>query len=429
MLTKLCAEQIQIRYSLDTPPIISDFSFEVCSGEIVGVIGPNGSGKSTLLRSLSRTLRPSAGKIFLGGQNLYTDYSARESAQQIAVVPQDSTVTLDFTVRDVVRMGRTPHLPHGPFATETAADERIVSEAMGAAGITDLACRAVPTLSGGERQRTILARALAQQPEALLLDEPTAHLDLRHQEEVMTLARSLAHLQKKAVVAVLHDLNLAAGYCDRLILMKEGSVFALGTPQQVLSPENLMEVYGTRAWVRPHPLSGRPFVLPLPLTSTSSKRGHHVHLICGGGTGAELMTLLHQQGYSVSVGGLNEGDPDAESALSLDIPFAREAPFSPLSGETVAGATRLGTAADRVLLTEVPFGPANLPNLQIALSLLRMGKPVACLQNSPADFRSRDFTGGEATCLWEQLLAEGAKPVESLQAAIGWVNSNVTISE
>lgn len=420
MLTKLCAEQIEIRYSFEALPIISDFSLEVCSGEFVGVIGPNGSGKSTLIRALSRTLRPSAGKVLLEDQDLYTDYSARESAQRIAVVPQDSSVTLDFTVRDIVRMGRAPHLPRSPFAAENEKDERIVSEAMVAAGIADLACRAVPTLSGGERQRAILARALAQEPDVLLLDEPTSHLDLRHQEEVMTLARSLAHTSQKAVLAVLHDLNLAAAHCDRLILMKAGGIFAQGTPHEVLIPENLLNVYGSRVWIRTHPLSGRPFVLPSLDTSASSKISLHVHLICGGGTGAELMTRLHQQGYTVTAGGLNEGDPDADSAQCLGIPFAREAPFSLISAETVAESLRLATAAEKVLLTEVPFGWANLPNLQAALTLLQMGKPVACVQEKASDFRCRDYTGGEATSLWEQLLSEGAKSMESLEAALEW---------
>jgi len=425
MPTRLTADGIHIRYTPDAPPVLTQFSLDVRPGVFLGVVGPNGSGKSTLVRALSRALRPASGAVLLGESDLYTDLSARQSARAIGVVPQETAVSLDFSVREVVRMGRAPHLPRRPFASETAEDERIVSEAMRAARVEELADRTVPTLSGGERQRVLFARALAQQPDVILLDEPTAHLDLRHQTETLTLARGLAHDGGKAVLAVLHDINLAAAYCDALVLLHAGRIVAQGPPEQVLTAANLQDVYGARVWVRPHPASGRPLVLTLPdlpdVAETPSAL--RVHVICGGGTGTRLLLALHGRGYGVTAAGLNEGDTDAEVAQMLDIPFAREASFSPLSPEALAEAARLAHSADVVLLTPVPFGRANLANLEAALALRRAGKPVLCLNDPDEDFAARDFTGGAAGTLWRELLASGAETAATPEAALRLLES------
>ncbi len=335
----LAARRMEIHYSRDAPAILKQFSLEVRPGNFVGVIGPNGSGKSTLVRALSRALRPVEGVVLLGGSDLYADISARASAQTIAVVPQDTQISLDFTVREIVRMGRAPHLPRRPFASETAQDEQIVSEALIAAHVAGLAERSVTTLSGGERQRVLVARALAQQPAVLLLDEPTAHLDLGHQAETLTLARDLAHRQGVAVLAALHDLNLAAAYCDQLVLLDQGRIAAQGTVEEVLTAEHLQSVYDAQVWIRRHPVTGRPLVLTLPELPPESEEpraSRRVHVICGGGTGAGLLLALRQRGWIVTAGGLNDGDSDAEAANMLGVSFAREAAFSPLSEATQA---------------------------------------------------------------------------------------------
>ena len=165
MPTRLTAWNILVQYASEIPPVLSEFSLEIEPGIFVGVIGPNGSGKSTLVRALSRALKPAGGAVLLNTQDLYTEHTARDSAQNIGVVPQDTSISLDFSVREVVRMGRAPHLPVRPFASESADDERIVTDALRAVRVEDLAERAVTTLSGGERQRVLFARALAQQPE------------------------------------------------------------------------------------------------------------------------------------------------------------------------------------------------------------------------------------------------------------------------
>ena len=429
MPTRLHADKLRIQYAPDAPPVLRGFSLDVRPGLFVGIVGPNGSGKSTLVRALSRALRPSQGTVLLDEDDLYRRLSARDAARAISVVPQDTTVSLDFSVREVVRMGRAPHLPRRPFASETAQDERIVSDAMRAARVEDLVDRAVTTLSGGERQRVLFARALAQQPDVILLDEPTAHLDLRHQTETLTLARDLAHAQGKAVLAVLHDVNLAAAFCDFLVLLHAGQIVAQGTPDQVLTAENLQAVYGARVWIRRHPASGRPLILSLPELPVAAPEGaqaSRVHVICGGGTGTGLLLALHSRGYPMTVGGLNEGDTDAEAAEMLGIPFAREVSFSSLSEDVLREAACLAQSADSVVLTDVPFGRANVANLEAALALRRVGKPVLCLQDPQADFAARDFTGGIAGKLWQKLQAEGAEMLPSQDAIQDLLESRIT---
>ncbi len=433
MTRRLEAQKIQVQYDLEASPALSQITLALVPGTFTGIVGPNGSGKSSLIRALSRTLKPSDGAVLLDELDLYAAHSARASAQAIGVVPQDTTVSLDFSVREMVRMGRAPHLPARPFATESAADEQVVTQALRDARVEDLADRPVTTLSGGERQRVLLARALAQQPDVLLLDEPTASLDLRHQSETLTLARHLAHSGGRAVLAVLHDVNLAAAYCDTLVLLNRGRIAASGTPEEVLTTENVQAVYNARVWVRPHPATGRPLVLPLPEApyASASPRARtsrpRVHIICGGGTGAGLLVALHDLEFPLSAACLHAGDTDADAAERLAVPFAREPAFSLLSYAALEQAALLAQSADVVLLTSVPIGRVNLANLEAALSLRRAGKPVLCL--SPEDFAARDFTGGAAKKLWAALVAEGAILLPTLASVLGhlenWNRSEV----
>ena len=266
----LSTQRARISYASDAPPVLDDVSGCVWPGVLTGVLGPNGSGKSTLVRTLSRVLRPQSGAVLLdetdtdAPRNLYRDRTARDAARNIGVVPQSASVQMEFTVREIVAMGRAPHQSTRLFAPPDPRDAVLVAEAMAVAGVTELAGRTASELSGGEWQRVLLARALAQDTDVLLLDEPTAHLDLRHQQDVLALARRLAHDQHKAVLAVLHDLNLAAAYCDYLYVLHGGRVAAEGTPTDVLTPALLRDVYGVRAAILPHPLTGRPLVLTLP---------------------------------------------------------------------------------------------------------------------------------------------------------------------
>lgn len=256
--TVLSCERVSFAYG--AVEVLSAISCEVAAGEILGLLGPNGSGKSTLVRLMSGVRVPRVGRVTYDGRDLRT-YSRDELARAIAVVPQETVIELPFSVLEVVLMGRSPYL--GKFGFESAHDLVVAQRAMEQTGVASLATREVHALSGGERQRVILARALAQEPRILLLDEPTAFLDIKHQVAVYDLIKQLSREQGLAVVAILHDLNLAALYCDRLALLKAGRVFCQGTPDQVLTYVNIKAVYETEVYIDLNDITGKVQVLPL----------------------------------------------------------------------------------------------------------------------------------------------------------------------
>src|SRR5580704_17681538 len=225
----LRVDKIVLGYGRQAPAIIRGLSLTLEPGEVVGVVGPNRSGKSTLVRALTRVLAPLAGTVLLDGRDLYTATAARDSARSIAAVPQSTTIAFDFTVREVVEMGRTAHRSPSPFGG-APDDSAVVDEAMRQTDVAQLAGRIASTLSGGELQRVILARALAQEPDILMLDEPTSSLDLLHQTRVLRLVQKLTKERGMASLVVLHDLNLAASCADRLLMMAAGKTIAIGAP-------------------------------------------------------------------------------------------------------------------------------------------------------------------------------------------------------
>lgn len=222
--------------------IINDVTIEVRPGEFVGLIGPNGSGKSTLLKAVYRILRKYSGDIVIDGSEL-RNVSIHDSALKTSVVPQHTYSPFDFTVKEVVLMGRAPHKKSMEF--DNKEDYDIANECLNKVGMRDFAERNFSTLSGGEQQRIILARAMAQRTPCMILDEPTNHLDIKYQLQLMDVVKSL----NLTVLSALHDLNIAAEYCDRLYMLKDGKVVRSGTPEEVLTPENIMEVYGAKAYV------------------------------------------------------------------------------------------------------------------------------------------------------------------------------------
>jgi iron complex transport system ATP-binding protein len=243
----------RVRFSQDGQESLCDIHFQVAAGELVGLIGPNGAGKSTLLKVLGGLWSGAKGEIRLLDQPLRA-YSPREVARIIAQVPQSTTIDFPFTVRQIVLMGRNPHLSR--FQLETEQDRHIADESMRRAEIFDLADRMIGTLSGGERQRALIARALTQEPRLLLLDEPTANLDIRHQLDILRLVRVLTHDQQLGAVAAVHDLELAARFCDRLVLLHEGTILTEGQPDTVLTPDHLRTAYHVDARPYPDPITG-----------------------------------------------------------------------------------------------------------------------------------------------------------------------------
>ncbi|ATL28068.1 ABC transporter (iron.B12.siderophore.hemin), ATP-binding component [Streptomyces formicae] len=246
-----------ISYEIDGRRLVDGVDLTAAPGETVGVVGPNGSGKTTLLRCVYGTLRASGGRALLDGDDLGA-MSAKARARRLATVPQDGQAAFELTVEQVVAMGRSPHKRF--WEADTAADEELVRAALDRVGVAALAHRAFPSLSGGERQRALMARALVQRPTLVVLDEPTNHLDIRYQLEILSLVRDLGTTNLLA----LHDLNLAAYYCDRLYVLDGGRLVASGAPKEVLTAELLATVYGVTAEVSTHPVTGAPNVVYLP---------------------------------------------------------------------------------------------------------------------------------------------------------------------
>lgn len=256
-----------ITLGYDKQIILKEISLSAYRGELLGIIGPNGSGKSTLLRGICRILSPSVGRILIDEQDI-TNISREELARLVAVVPQTPNLPDTFTAFEIVLMGRTPHLKR--FRFESQNDFDIAWWAMDITRTQEIAERKMDEISGGQKQLLTIARALAQEPQLILLDEPTAHLDINHQIETLDFVRDLCHERNLAAVAVLHDLNLAAQYCDRLALLNNGIIFAEGTPHEVITKENIQEVYGALVFISPHPVNKLPSTLIMPSNPRSS---------------------------------------------------------------------------------------------------------------------------------------------------------------
>jgi iron complex transport system ATP-binding protein len=258
-------ESVSFAYDPSTPAL-KGIDLAVASGESVALIGPNGSGKSTLLKVVSGVLRPDSGTVRLDDSSIGT-LSTRQIARRLAMVEQERSMGFDFTVREVVAMGRIPH--RGRFAHESIRDRHAIDRALELADVRILADRSIRAVSGGERQRVFLGMALAQEPDVLLLDEPTTHLDLRHQVQFMSIVRQQAQAGMTVLIAI-HDLTLAAQAADRIALMSEGRIVVMGTPCDVLTPSNVERVFGVDAIIGEHPELGTIYVLPrLP----SDRRG------------------------------------------------------------------------------------------------------------------------------------------------------------
>ncbi|MGA3602371.1 ABC transporter ATP-binding protein [Lysinibacillus agricola] len=246
-------ETKQVSFSISDERILHEVSVQIKEKQFVGLIGPNGSGKSTLLKNMYRLLKPESGTVLLNEQDILKQ-SSKSIAKNLAVVSQETPVVFDFTVHDLVSMGRTPHKKL--FELDQERDFQIVKNALDQTGIAHLEKRSFSSLSGGEKKRVMVARALAQQAQMLILDEPTNHLDIQHQLQLMDLIQTL-HL---TVVAAIHDLNIAAMYCDQIYVLQQGRIVNFGKPEEVLTPALLQDVFGVYADIQTHPLTGKPYL-------------------------------------------------------------------------------------------------------------------------------------------------------------------------
>ncbi|MCX7642822.1 MAG: ABC transporter ATP-binding protein [Armatimonadetes bacterium] len=372
-------------------------SFEIERGDLVVILGPNGAGKTTLLKTIAKVVSPKVGMVLLDGRNI-SELPTIQLMRTLCVVPQSEGSVFSFTVQDIVAMGRTPHVP--PLAPLSQRDWQVVREAMESTDIWELRDRLFIELSGGEQRRVLIAKALAQEPQLLLLDEPTANLDLHYQLEVVELIQRLNRERNITVLAVLHDLNLAAMLGRRFILMHQGRIFAMGEADEVLTAQNIQQVYGVPVVVTRHPLNGKPIIL-LSERRILSSRGVRVHVVCGGGTGSEVMAVLVASGCQVTAGALNKGDSDYEAAQLLGIPVVEEQPFMPISNEAFERTKRMVAEAEVVILTDVPFGWGNIVNLK---AILEAANGLVVVFN-PETIGDRDFVNGEAANLLKQIFA------------------------
>jgi len=418
ILVLLNVDGVECRYG--SIKVLEDVNLRVEGGDFVGILGPNGSGKTTLLKSISRILKPHKGTILLNEADIYSLKSV-DVAKQMAVVPQDTSIGFNFAALDIVLMGRNPHMKR--FQMESETDMAVARKVMNLTNIWHLAERPINELSGGEKQRVIIARALAQEPKILLLDEPLTHLDIINQLEIMDLVKELCVKEKLIVLAVFHDFNLAARYCNSAIMLKNNRVFAAGSLTDVLTSENIKNVFHVDAIVKKHLVTNSIFVIPLSPQKSSPSRKCSIHLICGAGTGTTLMKVLMDEGYSVTAGVLNVLDTDFETTQFLKIPVTSEAPFSPITEKTHKANLAMISEASTVVLTSVPFGYGNLQNLEAALAALKRGIPTFVIEEVPIE--KRDFTKGKARALLTKLKNEGAEFVKDQNELLSMLNVSI----
>src|SRR5713226_3270047 len=429
-----------ITFGYNRQPLLYDVHFQVGAGEMVGLLGPNGSGKTTLLRLISGVLRPQQGTVVLDGRDARA-WGRREMARRVAVVPQEMHVPFAFSVEELVSLGRTPY--QRLLGSSTKEDQRIVHNAMQAADIEQLAGRIFNELSGGERQRVTIAMALAQRPALLLLDEPTSHLDIKYQIELLELVQRLNRETGVTVVAAMHDLNLAARYFPRLVLFQRGIV-ADATPAEVLEPHLLRRVYGINVQVGI--LRGAEHISILPPGNDSAADDEQqaaqprVHVMAGGGSGELMMRALADAHIPFSAGALNIGDSDHTLALRLAQDVITEQPYAPVSPAVLEEVRARLAQVAVLILCPVPVGPGNLSLLREAVEAAQHGittllfAPVAVEADAASggvsaeededallrqiDIAARDYTGGEGVNAMRALLQHGARVVNTVREVV-----------
>ncbi len=383
----------KINYEINGSRILKDISMEAGKGEFIGLIGPNGAGKTTFMKCINGLNKVSDGSISINGK-LIKDMDSRSIAREVALMHQNTVIGFPFPAVDIVLSGRYPHL--GRMKKESAKDYEIARKYMGFTDTLKFKDRPVNQISGGERQRVLFAKILAQETDIILLDEPTASLDISFEEQIFEYCRELCKAGK-TVIAAVHDLKTASRFCSRLVLMNEGRIVADGIPEMVMTSENLSETYGVKALVYRNRVSGNlDFHLHgmehiIGIQNEDMRRlPESVHIIGGGGSATGIFRMLFEIGCIMTAGVFAHGDSDLASAEVFGVRTVAGKPFSEISDEDFNMNVEMVKAADIVILCDMPFGFQNLRNLDAA----RHAKRLVIIEEEAPE--GRDFTGGAA---------------------------------
>lgn len=391
-----------LNFTINNKKILSGISLGINEGEFVGLIGPNGAGKTTFLKCING-INKAEGEIKIKGKHI-RDFTDKKLAREIALMNQNTTIGFPFSALDIVLMGRYPYLKR--FQAESKQDHAIAKRNMCYTDTAMLENSPVTEMSGGERQRVMFAKTLTQETGIVLLDEPTASLDITYQEQIFKYSRELVY-QGRTVIAAIHDLKIAARYCTRLVLMNGGEIVADGVPEKVLTSENLSAVYGVNALVYRNRITGQ---LDLIINNKiSEKKSERVHVIGGGGAASAVLRELYERGYTVSAGVFSHGDSDISSAEVFGIEYVVEKPFSEISAQMHSRNVDFIKNSGLTILCNMPFGPQNVKNLEAALD----SKKLVIIEDEKPEIR--DFTGGMALELYTQLKKTAVAVITSAQ--------------
>lgn len=415
---KPAIEVESLYFSYGDSLVLRDINFKIEKGEFVSIIGPNGSGKSTLLKNMISIYKPNKGLIKIDGKEL-KEYKAKELAKKVAIVLQDTNIAYDFSVFDVVMMGRNPYL--GRFQNESYKDFQIVKDSLKLTDTLHLKDKSINQISGGERQRVIIARALAQEPKIILLDEPTSHLDINHQIEILSLLKKLNTEKNMTIVIVIHDINLAARYSNKMILLNKGEILSIGKPKEVITYENIEKAYNLNVVITKNLYTNSPYLMPLTPKNRiqiNNNKNKKVHVICGGGIGVEIISKLDSLGYQVSLGVINIGDTDWELGRKLSLELVEELPFTAISDKAFEKNLEAIDRSDVVILCNVPYGSGNLKNLLAAYKGLKDGKNIYLFNNNNNEYDNFDYVGGKAVEILENMKQHGLRVVNDFNELI-----------
>ena len=352
----------------DKKTVVSGVEINALKGQVICLIGPNGSGKSTILRTLAGMLAPIGGTVYIGGNDIRS-IKPNDLAKQMAVVLTESLNVNMTSAYEIASMGRIPYT--GFFGRLNADDHRIVRECMQIVGAAELAERDFSSLSDGEKQKILIARALAQEPELIILDEPTSHLDIKHKVEILRILNRLSAINGVTVILALHDLDIAVKNCQFVLLIKDGKVEAQGRPEDIIGKDTIGDLYG---------IEGAVFNSVMGSLEICNDKAPEVFVVSGAGTGTPVFRLLSRMGYGIATGVLHENDIDCFIAESMKLTVISERSFEPVSEASRSAARAYMRNAAFVVDTNFPVGAYNRCNIEMLNSAAGL-KPVFSMRS------------------------------------------------